>query len=197
MEHPNHTFISNEELNKLPLFRYDGPIHVIDTRKDLSEAVKSLGQETILGFDTETRPVFRKGKKYPTSLLQLASANEVYLLRLTHIGFTAGVANLLADSGIIKIGVGIRDDLKELQEMRSFTPSNFIDLQHIAKARNIKKTSLRSLSAIFLQVRVSKRAQLSPWHRAILSERQIRYAATDAWIPRKIYLHMLEEGMIE
>lgn len=187
--------ISKEELNKLPLYKFNGPIHLVDTEDTINEAVSTLKQESIIGFDTETRPTFRKGTRYPTSLLQLASSSEVYLFRLTHLGLTPTIADILADEKILKIGVGIRDDIKELQDIHHFEPSNFIDLQKIARKYGLKKTSLRYLSAHFLNVRISKRAQVSPWHKPKLTDHQIRYAATDAWIPREIYLNMLELGI--
>lgn len=195
MQNVNPRSISKEELNNLPLYKFDGPIHIIDTKEAIYDAVSVLKQETLIGFDTETRPTFRKGRRYPTSLLQLASANEVFLFRLTHLGLTPNIAGILADDNIVKIGVGIRDDIKELQDIHLFDPANFIDLQKIARKYGLKKTSLRYLSAHFLNVRISKRAQVSPWHKPKLTERQIRYAATDAWVPRKIYLNMLELGI--
>lgn len=179
--------ISREEMDELPVFVYDGEVQVIEDIKDVDEAVSHLMTCRCLGFDTETRPSFRKGVSYPVSLLQLASDTRVYLFRLNKYGLTASLRHLFSDSGIKKIGVGIRDDLRLLQKRENFNPAAFIDLQEFAAAYGIQEKSFSKLMAIIFRVRISKRQRVTNWEAFQLTPQQIKYAATDAWGALRMY----------
>ena len=75
--------MSSEEINALPLVHYEGPITLIRTTGELAKAIEDIGQDPVLGFDTETRPTFRKGRVNPPALIQLATAGHVYLIQLS------------------------------------------------------------------------------------------------------------------
>ncbi len=176
--------------------RYHGPIHIICTSDEADQASKKLENEILLGFDTETRPAFRVGESYPPSLLQLATENEVYLFKLSQTGLTKKLREILADKKIIKAGVSIRDDLKELRKLNDFEPAGFIELATCAKKAGIKNLGLRGMGALLLGFRISKREQVSNWARSDLTSSQITYAATDAWLGRKIYLYLDKLSLI-
>lgn len=182
--------ISKESLNALPLTKYEGPIHLVSKLSDLKKAVKALSKELVLGFDTESRPSFKKGHQYPPSLLQLAASKEVYLFSLSQNDFLKHLSVLLEDANILKVGVAIKDDIKNLQNLHLFNPQSMIEISHLSKKLNIKYTGLRNLAGIFLNIRISKNAQTSNWAKPNLSDIQITYAATDAWVSREIYLSM-------
>ena len=188
--------ITKEEINRLPMRQYEGPIHLIRTAADAELAVEKLKAETLLGFDTETRPTFRVGEYYPPSLLQLATGSEVLLFQLKITGLTPGLCEVLSNPGILKSGVSIKDDLKDLRKLSDFDPAGCVELATHAKKAHIKNLGLRGLAALLLGFRISKREQTSNWAKNELSESQLRYAATDAWLGREIYLHMHERGMI-
>ena len=185
--------LSKEAINELPMLAYEGEVLLVQTEGELSRALNSLRGETLLGFDTESRPSFKKGKVYPTSLVQLASSKLVVLIRLNHVGFTEPLAALLADPGVVKAGVAIRDDMRSLQKLHDFTPAGLADLADMAKKRGIKAQGLRTLAAHLMGGRISKAAQCSNWAKKTLTPQQIRYAATDAWIGRELYLHMVDD----
>ncbi len=183
---------SKEEINDLPIERYPGPVHIIRTQEELEAAVDTLRREAILGFDTESRPAFRKGKYYPPSVVQLASSEAVYIIQLTWLPLNDTLTSLLADPDVLKVGVAIYDDLKELQKLHEFTPAGIRDLGDTAKRLGLETHGLRSLAANLLGVRISKAARCSNWAGKKLQSQQIIYAATDAWIGRELYFKLKE-----
>lgn len=187
--------LSKEEINDLPMLAYEGEVLLVQTEGELNRALGRLRGETLLGFDTESRPSFKKGKVYPTSLIQLAGSEVVALIRLNQTPFTEALAALLADPGVIKAGVAIREDMRSLQKLHGFTPGGLADLAEMAKKNGIKAQGLRTLAAHLMGGRISKAAQCSNWAKKTLTPQQIRYAATDAWIGRELYLRMREQGI--
>jgi ribonuclease D len=188
--------ITKAEINELPMKQYEGPLHLCRTPDEAEKAAKKLEKETLLGFDTETRPAFRKGESYDPSLLQLATETEVYLFQIQQTGLTKGLLAILSDPKIIKAGVAIDRDVNELLAMAEFDPNGFVELADYAKAANIKNLGLRGLTAILFGFRISKKEQVSNWARKELTTSQQFYAATDAWLGRKIYLNFEENGFI-
>lgn len=185
--------MTKEEINDCPMRRWEGVVHVIRTRDELGPAVETLMTETILGFDTETRPAYHKGESYLPSLLQLAGEKEVYLFQLKHLGLPGPLRKILSDSKIVKAGVALDYDLRELHKLAQFRPAGFVDLGRVAKETEIKNHGLRGLAAVLLGFRIPKGAQTSNWARDVLTPTQIRYAATDAWVGRELYLKLRRE----
>lgn len=185
--------ISKAEINELPLIQWDGEIRTLSTAEAIQAAVEELQDCPHLGFDTETRPTFKKGQYYPPALIQLASANCVYLFRISKIGTLDPVLPLLESESILKTGVAIKDDVKELRAMQDFKPAGFIEIADITKKLGYENRGLRALAALFMGGRISKAAQVSNWARPELDKKQIRYAATDAWISREIYSRAMAE----
>jgi ribonuclease D len=186
--------ITKEEINELPLNAYEGPVTVVDDDEKLAKALKALRKEKILGFDTESRPSFKKGQNYPASLIQLGGAHHIWLFQISTFSSLDKLWDILADKRIIKAGVAIADDIKKLQELQDFTPGGFVEIATLSTQAGILNTGLRSLAALLLNFRISKRAQVSNWAKKDLTEVQIQYAATDAWVSRELYLHMLDLG---
>lgn len=179
--------IDKSEIEQLPLFVFPGEIIVIEDAESADEAVKTLREYKYLGFDTETRPAFHKGESYKVGLLQLATTDQVYLFRLNKCGFRPSIRHLLGDANVVKIGVGIRDDLRNLKKSGDFAPASFLDMQDYAAEFGIEDKSFSKLMAIIFSVRISKRQRVTNWEAPQLSEAQIRYAATDAWGCLKMY----------
>ncbi len=184
----------NHPPEPLPLLRFPGAVTVVDTTAKLDAMAGMMAAEPLLGFDTETRPAFRKGEKHPPALVQLATDGMACIVQLRKTGFSETLAALLADGRVLKAGVGIRDDLKALQELRPFEPAGFVDLGELARQRGIAERGVRSLAMRFLGGRISKGAQTSNWAAAVLTERQLRYAATDAWACYKLFFHLGEKS---
>ena len=185
--------MTKEEINACPIRRWEGVVRVVRTNEELRQAIQALATETILGFDTETRPAYHKGESYLPSLLQLAGEKEVYLFQLRHLGLPAPLREILADPKVVKAGVALAYDLQELHKLSRFKPAGFVDLGTLAKKAEIKNHGLRGLAAVLLGFRIAKGAQTSNWARDILAPAQIQYAATDAWVGRELYLKLGEE----
>ena len=179
--------ISKEEVAELELIQYEGPIRVIDSMETFDEEIEQIEQEQILGFDTETRPSFKKGKVYPTSLIQISSLEKAWILRVNRFGYPKRLRELLSVEIPMKIGLGLQDDLRKLRADFQFEPHGFLDLQHYVEAFRIDEKGLKKISGIVLNRRISKSQQVSNWDADELSEAQLRYAATDAWICLMIY----------
>ena len=182
--------ISKEEINQLHIRSFPGTIRHIETQDELRKAVPALKRENILGFDTETKPTFRKGVLHVPSLVQLATGRTVYLIRLNLLEQHDELLPILSSPTCLKVGVAVRDDIIGLQKIKPFVASGFVDIATISKELGIETIGLRSLAAIFLKFRISKKAQVSNWARRELSPSQIQYAATDAWVSRKIFLKL-------
>ncbi|MFO7724007.1 MAG: 3'-5' exonuclease [Oceanipulchritudo sp.] len=179
-------------MNSLPLEAYEGPVALVDSPSSLAAALRELRKEYVLGFDTESRPAFKKGQNYQASLIQLAGESRVWLFQIKKLPSLDELWDLLADGNIIKAGVAIADDIKKLKDLQDFQPRGFVEIADLTQQAGILNTGLRSLAGLLLNFRISKRAQVSNWARSELSEAQVQYAATDAWVSRRLYLHMLD-----
>lgn len=188
---PEAIRISKEVINALPLMGYEGPVDLVSCDETLAHAVRKIQRERVLGFDTESRPAFRKGQSFPVSLIQLAGESTVWLFQIGKIENPGPLWDLLAQPDLLKVGVAIADDIKKLRELHPFEPAGFVEIASLSQKIGILNTGLRSLTGLLLKFRISKRAQVSNWARSELSEAQIQYAATDAWVSRLLYFRML------
>lgn len=184
--------ISNESLEQLPTAAFEGKIVLVDDISELSSAIAYLKKQTVLGFDTETRPAFKKGTKNKVALLQLAGKDKTYLFRLTKIGLPRQLAQILEDENILKIGAAIKEDINQLNKYTKFQAKGFIELQTFIESYDIQDKSVKKMAAIILHVRISKSQQLSNWENEEYTDAQKLYAATDAWVCREMYLELLQ-----
>ncbi|MCF6183655.1 MAG: 3'-5' exonuclease domain-containing protein 2 [Bacteroidales bacterium] len=183
--------IPKDIINALPVRSFEGEIYFIQNNEELKRILPFLRNAEVLGFDTETRPAFKKGISYNVSLLQLATSDKAFLFKLKKLGLPEQILQILADEDIIKTGVAIRDDLKALKKIKYFTPAGFVELQTFSDEYGIEDNGLKNLTANLLNFRISKGARLSDWSNDIYTESQLRYAATDAWVSYLIYKKLL------
>ena len=185
--------ISPEEIGELALAAFPGEITVIDTvDEQFFAALRYLRRQTVIGFDTETRPTFTPDQhSNGTAILQLSGKEKAFLFRIQKLGLPRQLLSLLASSTVIKVGAATRDDVKGLQAIAGFQPRGFVDLQSRVWEYGIRDKSVKKMAAIILGVKISKAQQLSNWEAEHLSESQMKYAATDAWICREMYLKLI------
>jgi ribonuclease D len=184
--------ITPEVIEKLPLVQFKGKIVLVDTLAGAHKALSYMHDIRLLGFDTESKPSFKKGQYNKISLLQLATNDTSFIFRLNKIGLINELVRLLSDKKIIKVGLSVKDDLRELHKLRYFQPEGFIDLQNYVEKFGIKDKSLKKLAALVTGIRISKSQQRSNWENVKLTDAQLSYAATDAWICYEIYLRLKE-----
>jgi ribonuclease D len=174
-------------LSQLKRVEFYGKIYVVTSPDEAEHVVDYLLSQPILGFDTETRPAFEKGKRYRCSLLQVSTHTDSFLFRLNKIGLCPAVLRLLGDKEVTKVGLAWKNDTLSLKELGSFEPGRFIDLQDMVRELGIEDQSLVKIYANLFGERISKAERLSNWERNELTERQKEYAAIDAWACVRIY----------
>ncbi len=189
--------ITKDQINTLPLFRYEGKVVIAADEQQIAKAVYEIEDHATVGFDTETKPMFLKGQFHHVALVQIAVPEKVYLLRIHQTGLTNALVRFFSNEKILKIGIALDDDLIALNKWRKFTPRGFHDLNKIAPTLGIENIGARSLSALLLGGRISKSQQISNWENPVLTEQQVKYAATDAWICLEMYNRLRNWGYIE
>jgi ribonuclease D len=187
--------ITREELAGFDLSWFKGEIVLIDNLITFNEVFPRLLGYDLLGFDTETKPIFKKGGKNSVSLIQLSTGDLACLFRINKIGIPDELIRLLSDPLVIKAGVAVHDDIRFLKGVKKFSPGGFVDLQGFVKDYGIQSSGLKKLAAIVLGFRISKRQQVTDWESAQLTEHQQIYAATDAWVCHQIYEKLTSENI--
>ena len=188
--------ISKETVSEMPQVVFPGFIYVIDKLSMVNSAVRILRKYDIVGFDTETRPSFKRGHMHKVSLLQLSTPNECFLFRLNKIGMPAVLQDYLEDPSCLKVGLSIHDDFNSLHRLVDVEPAGFEDVQALAKQNMIADISLQKIYAILFGERISKGQQLSNWEADDLSDAQQRYASIDAWACIEIYKRLTSGDFI-
>lgn len=192
--------IPSEIVAQLPMAAYKGDVVLVNSEEEAEKAVLEISRESLLGFDTESRPSFKKGFSYPVSILQIGGEGKVWVFRLANIGSSLEkVFSILENPNIKKVGVAVNGDIANLKALRDFEPAGFEDISVKTRQIGIVNTGLRNLLSLFTGFRISKSAQMSNWAAEELSKKQISYAATDAWASRLLYLEvekLFEHGYV-
>lgn len=181
------TNVEDEYVRSLPALTFAGTISLIESTPELETVKKILRDEFVIGFDTETRPSFKKGQFHNVALLQLSTADHAVLIRLNKVKLPKFILDILENDNIIKVGVAIKDDINSLNKISPFVPRGFIDLQQFVKKFGIEDNGLKKLVANIMGFRISKKSQTSNWEQPILTKEQLEYAATDAWVCRQMF----------
>ncbi len=181
------TSITKEEVMQRPLESYSGKVEIVSTEETIVQALEEVSKSSVVGFDTEARPTFKKGQIRKISLIQIATNGRVYLLRIKKTGLIEPIVDFLNDKKIVKVGIGLEDDILLLNKLKPFRPGGFLDLNKEVAELGAESIGARNLAAMILNIRISKSSQTSNWEVESLTQKQIRYAATDAWICLEMY----------
>lgn len=186
--------IEKTDIQRMPQVMFPGDIHVIDSIYHVKEAVRVLSNSPLVGFDTETKPSFRKGVVHKTALIQISTIDECFLFRSCKIGMPDVLAQYLASAEHKKVGLSLHDDFKIMRKLSNMEPAGFIDLQDVVGDYCITDISLQKIYAILFGGKIAKGQQLTNWEAPELSAAQQNYGAVDAWACLKIY-NYLSQGL--
>lgn len=190
--------ITKDQVNELELGQFEGEIVLVNSMDQVQEVVDELSMHELIGFDTETKPAFKKGVYNYVSLLQLSTPDVAFLIRLNEIGLPDGIREILEDPSVLKIGAAVLDDLRALRKhAQDFTPASFFDLNDQLKKIGFQNIGVRNLAAMVLEIRISKSEQVSNWEAPTLTEKQMLYAATDAWVCLEIFRKLQYQGYLD
>lgn len=190
--------MTKDQINELSPGGFGGRIYLIYSKKKAEEAAENLLRHDVLGFDTETKPVFRKGQKQnPIALIQISTETTAYLFRVNETGMTPGLKKLLESPEILKIGQAMKHELLTMKKELGVKGRGFVDLLHIAHGLETEPKSVRGLAALFLGIRIIKSMQVTNWERERLSMKQQRYAATDAWACLEVFRELQKRRLLK
>jgi ribonuclease D len=179
---------NNETKNSM---QFPGKIHLIMSDSELADV--NFSEITALGFDTETKPAFKKGDNFLTALMQLATDEVAYLIRLHHIRNFEPIRKVFENPAILKVGAAIAHDLKQLQRIFPFEHQGFVDIQKVAKEKGLKNLGLKNMTEEVFSATLYKGPKMTNWERQILTDEQRLYAATDAWIGLRLYEELMSK----
>lgn len=180
----------------MPVAKFSGKIHIIDTAADARSAAVFLLRQPAIGFDTETRPTFRKGETHDVALVQLSTSDECFLFRVNQIGFCEPLRRVMESPDVLKIGLSTKDDFHGLARLAPFIPAGIIELQNFVSKYDIADMSLQKVYAIIFGEHITKGQRLTNWEAQFLTAAQQAYASLDAWACLRIYRH-LSEGLFD
>lgn len=183
--------ISKEDLNALDAEEFNGRIVLVQTASTAIKAIRFLMEQPMVGFDTETRPSFRKGQLNKVALIQLSTPDTCFLIRLNRLGIFPELREFLECHTVKKIGLSTKDDFHALCRLAPVKPDGFVELQQLVKTYGIGEASLTKIYALLFGKRISKGQRLTNWEAVELTEAQQRYAALDAWACLRIYNHII------
>ena len=148
-------------------------------------AVDDLLQAGIVGFDTESKPIFTQGALDDgPHIVQFSTMQKAYIFQLHRPECEVAVAQLLASDRLLKAGFGLQSDISHVNRRFGLQIKAVLDVNTVFKLLGYKSsTGLRAGVAIAFNQRLhkSKRITTSNWSLHRLSDAQLVYAANDAY----------------
>ncbi|MDN3651178.1 3'-5' exonuclease [Thalassotalea ponticola] len=187
------TLTAKEKIKTLPQYSAGERDIVIVSKNSVNASIDDMLTHRWLGFDTEARPNFRAEDNFATCLIQIATPNTCYLLHLNELQSFSALAPVLEAKHIVKIGIGLRGDSKNLRANHAVDLVNSLDLVAVFKRLGRKKGAgaQHLVATLFNQyLRKSKRVSLSNWSKTPLTGQQISYAAQDAMVPLDCFVFL-------
>ncbi len=182
-----------EEIALLEVFDRLGldQIQVVSTPEQAAQALKDLAGETVLGFDTESKPTFLKNEASDgPHIVQLSTLKKAWIFQLTNAECRRAVGVLLESPAIIKAGFGLGDDRRRIIHKLGVDLQGVLELNVVFRERGYRKDmGVRGAVAVLFNKRFikSKKAATSNWANEKLGESQIVYAANDAYAALRVY----------
>lgn len=177
-------------------------VRLVKSAEDAEAALAALVTADALGFDTESKPTFRKGEvSTGPHLVQLATDDHAWLFQIGAVPDSSDAAAdtppvavlraVLGSDAIVKAGFGLGDDVRRLRAKLGIETRNVVDLSTALRRGERNAWGAKTAVARFFGQRLqkSRRVTTTNWATPRLSEQQIRYAADDAHVALRIYRH--------
>ena len=189
---------SREEIEGLePFVGIDlARIRLVANAGDVDAAYTALAGQSHVGFDTESRPTFLRGEQSDgPHVLQFATLQHAYVFQLHVPQAGAAVAALLESRTVTKVGFGLDSDKTQIRAKLQIEPRGVLDLDTVFRERGYRKSvGVKSAIAIVLHQRFSKSKRIgtSNWSSRHLDERQLLYAANDAYAAMQVFTALVD-----
>lgn len=174
-------------------------IRLVTTQQEAETALSDLLRHPAVGFDTESRPTFRKGQiSEGPHVLQFATNNRAYIFQTCTTLCRPAIARILESGDIAKVGFGLSEDIKRIAGKFKIHPQAIIDLDNTFHSLG-QKNSIGTKTAIALlfnrRMTKSRKATTSNWSNRQLSEKQMLYAANDAFAAIAVFEALKRRGI--
>ncbi len=172
-------------------------IFVVAEARQAEIALAELMGAGMVGFDTESKPTFHKGQvSEGPHVLQFATIEKAYIFQSHCTESHPAIVELLKSTELTKIGFGLGGDLHQISHRFGIRPGSIIDLDRSFKQLGYRNAvGAKSAVAMLFNRKFlkSKSTTTSNWALKELTERQLLYAANDAYAAIKVY-HALQAG---
>ena len=171
-------------------------VFVVTCGRQAELALKDLMMAGTVGFDTESKPTFHKGQKSEgPHVLQFSTLDKAYIFQSHVVESHPAIIGLLKSPELTKIGFGLGGDLQQITNRFGIHPSAIVDLDRSFRQLGYRNAvGAKSAVAMFFNRKLlkSKSITTSNWAARDLSERQLLYAANDAYAAIRIF-HALRD----
>ena len=155
-------------------------------------ALQALMAADAIGFDSESKPTFRKGEASTgPHLVQLATDAHAYLFPISQAcDVRSALQEILESPAVLKVGFGLGNDRSVLKSRLNIEPNRLLDLGEKLRGPGHRGTVGAKVAVAHFfgqKLQKSKKTGTSNWASPSLSERQLLYAANDAHVALRLY----------
>ena len=172
-------------------------VFVVTNQRQAGLALDELMSVGTVGFDTESKPTFRKGEKSEgPHVLQFATLEKAFIFQSHFVESHPAIIEALKSAELTKIGFGLGGDLSQISSRFGIRPSSIVDLDRSFRKLGYRNSiGAKSAVAMLFQQKLlkSKSVTTSNWASRELTERQLLYAANDAYAAIRIF-HALQSA---
>ena len=184
---------TQEQIRNLPPFEALNLIDIetVSDPKSAHRAYAEISVESVVGFDSESKPTFCKGEvSTGPHTLQFSTPYRAYVFLLHEAKCREIAIELIVKKELMKVGFGLRDDLRFLRVKFNIQPLNVLDLQTLFKEKGFGEgVGVKVGLALLFQRRFikSKKIGTSNWSNPVLTNAQLLYAGNDAFAAISAY----------
>lgn len=177
---------TKEEIAQLPLYEQLplSRIHVVKSAGQIESAIRKIRKARFVGFDTETKPTFKKEVRPDgPHVIQFATLEDAFIVQVNKSAPMEFLRQVIESPEIVKVGFGLKSDRAPLRRKLGVTLTTTVELaQAVRKLGYRQAVGVKAAVAIVLQRKLPKQKALttSNWALPKLDHRQLQYAANDA-----------------